>query len=86
MQQHRGGSGRKSHLVPYMWCMLALVLSPGFLLGKDRLVESMRTQRSKKCYLRVPVVSQWLTNPTRNHEVAGLVPGLIQWVKDPALP
>ena len=22
------------------------------------------------------------TNPTRNHEVAGLIPGLIQWVKD----
>ena len=26
------------------------------------------------------------TNPTRNHEVAGLIPGLIQWVKDPVLP
>ena len=34
----------------------------------------------------VPVVVQWLTNPTRNHEVAGLIPSLAQWVKDQALP
>ena len=34
----------------------------------------------------VPVVVQWLTNPTRNHEVAGSIPCLAQWVKDLVLP
>ena len=29
-----------------------------------------------------PVVAQWLTNPTRNHEVVGSIPALAQWVKD----
>ena len=33
----------------------------------------------------VPVVAQWLMNLTRNYDVAGLIPDLAQWVKDPAL-
>ena len=34
----------------------------------------------------VPVVAQWLTNPTRNYEIAGSVPALAEWVNNPALP
>ena len=30
-------------------------------------------------------MAQWLTNPTRNHEVSRLIPSVAQWVKDPAL-
>ena len=40
----------------------------------------------KRGDIGVPIVAQWLTNPTRNYEVAGSVPGLTQWVKDLPLP
>ena len=40
----------------------------------------------KKKKYGVPIVAQWLTNPTRNHEVEGSVPALARWVNDPALP
>ena len=33
----------------------------------------------------VPVMAQRLRKQTRNHEVVGLIPGLVQWVKDPVL-
>ena len=40
----------------------------------------------KKGVYGVPVVAQWLTNPSRIHEVAGSVPALAQWVNGLALP
>ena len=31
-------------------------------------------------------MAQWFKDPTRSHEVACLIPGLAQWIKDLALP
>ena len=41
---------------------------------------------TKKLPTGVPVMAQWLTNPTRNHEVVGSVPDLAQLVGDLVLP
>ena len=52
--------------------------------GKD--IQWRKDSLLNKWFWGVPVVAQWLTNPTRNHEVAGSVPALAQWVNHPALP
>ena len=44
------------------------------------------SDKHKKTHAGVPVVAQWLTNPTSIHEDAGAILGLTQWVKDLALP
>ena len=50
----------------------------------DRTASFLASSRIK--YSGVPVVAQGLTNLTKNHEVAGLIPGLAQWAKDLASP
>ena len=51
----------------------------------DRKTSGCQNVSSSPLILGVPIVAQWLSNPTRNHEVVGSIPVLAQWVKDPAL-
>ena len=51
-----------------------------------RILCSYMTKNNNCVAFGVPIMAQWLTNLTRNHEIAGSIPGLAQWLKDPALP
>ena len=39
-------------------------------------IQMTKKHTKKMLNIGVPIVAQWLTNPTRNHEVVGLIPGL----------
>jgi len=55
------------------------------VIRKEFLECNTKLRTIKNRLIGVPVVAQWLTNPTRNHEVVGSIPDLAQ-VKDLALP
>ena len=62
----------------------SLAWEPPYTEGE---AQEMAKKKKKKNLspLEAPIVAQW-KSPTRNHEVAGSIPGLDHWVKDPALP
>ena len=46
----------------------------------------MKEANLKKLYTGVSIMAQLLANPASIHEDEGSIPGLAQWVEDPALP
>ena len=42
--------------------------------------------KDQTCAMGVPIVAQWVGNPTGLHEEMDSIPGLAQWVEDLALP
>ena len=80
-----------------LWCRLAATAliqlldwehpyANGGALERQKNKQTNKRRRRRRRKEGVPVVAQWLTNPTRNHEVSGLIPSLTQWVKNLALP
>ena len=55
------------------------------ILSLSPQVSSETLKIKKNAFMKISVVTQWVTNPTSILEDSGLIPGLAQWVKDPVL-
>ena len=92
-------SGLRIQRCHELWCRLQMRLQSGIavvwrtgpLVWKPPYAPGMALKINKECQQK-KLTKFWsschgsvVTNPSRNHEVAGSIPGLTQWVKDLAL-
>ena len=78
----------------WLWLWLAAAVPIQTLAGEhpyakgEALKKTPPPQKKRERELKIRIRSSCHgsveTNPTRNHEVLGLIPGLTPWVKDPA--
>ena len=67
--------------------MLTVMVSANVKVRKrNSKVYRLKQKKLKWLSSGIPVVAQWLANPTSIHDNTDSIPGLGQWVEDPVLP